>query len=71
MATHTPTRWVTFLIALMMLVAAACTGVEAATDDGSGAGHPPTEEPDEGPGDPPAPVPVIPDCPSRIPGTFC
>jgi hypothetical protein len=72
MTTHTPSRWIVFLIALMVLVAAACASVEAAPDDGPVAGDPALEEPGEEPDiEVQDRVQVIPDCPRRIPGSFC
>jgi hypothetical protein len=69
MTTHRPTRWIAFLIALL-LVTTACAGLVAPS--GTGAGNPPPEASDEEPDLEPGPtVQVIPDCPSRNPGSFC
>jgi hypothetical protein len=72
MTTHTPTRWTTFPIALMMLVATACAGVDVAPPEDPGAGTPPAGADGETPDDEePELFPVVPGCPSQIPGTYC
>jgi hypothetical protein len=72
MTTHTPTRWTTLLTALMMLVATACADVDAAPLEDPGVGGPSADPNGETPDDEePDPFPVVPGCPSQIPGTFC
>jgi hypothetical protein len=69
MTAHRPTRWIAFLIAVL-LVTTACASTAVPPD--TGAGNPPPEVSDEEPDLEPRPtVQVIPDCPSRIPGSFC